>query len=194
MPATAPTGADVTTNIPYRPMGPWMDGCVPDSIRYVPDFRGIAAVPKVSDVVAPAATSVANDCTRLPCVGGVNGNGAGATVDHVAFVSVPCTGLVVHVAPVAAVPPQVAVTVSRPPPNCPTMVSEVGTVFATVAPVGVIERLFVRLMVRICPAGTVITTGDQVEGTPTTVDTDAGFNAAQVAAGARLVVAGVPQK
>jgi hypothetical protein len=29
--------------------------------------------------------------------------------------------------------------------------------------------------------GTVITTGDQVDGTPATVDTDAGFNAAHVA-------------
>src|SRR6266403_1227874 len=117
MPATAPTGAVVTTTIPYRPIGPWIDGCVPDSIRYVPGLRGSVADPKVRAVVAPAATCVENDCTRFPCAGGVN------------------------------------------------------------------ERLLVRFMVSVCPAGTVITTGDQVEGTPTTAD--AGFNAAQVAAGAR---------
>src|SRR5882762_2728854 len=192
MPAAAPAGAVVTTNIPYRPMGPWMDGCVPDSIRYVPDFRGIAAVPKTSGqgdahwpaaaVVPTGTTSVENDCTRVPCAGGVNGNPTPATVDHVAFESVAWTGLGVEVA-----------VVPRPPPNCPTMVSEVGMGFATVAPVGVNVRLFVRLMVRICPAGTVITTGDQVDA-PTTADTDAGFNAAHVATGATLLVAGVPQK
>src|ERR1700731_5191082 len=100
-----------------------MDGCVPDSIRYVPGLRGIVAVPKISGVVAPGKTSVENDCTRVPCAGGVNGNGAGATVDHVAFVSVPWTGLGVAVA-----------VVPRPPPNCPTMVNEVGIGFAAVAP------------------------------------------------------------
>ena len=31
--AVVPAGAVVTTNIPYRPMGPWMEGCVPDSMR-----------------------------------------------------------------------------------------------------------------------------------------------------------------
>ena len=38
--------------------------------------------------------------------------------------------------------------------------------------------------------GTVITTGDQVDGTPTVVDTDARFNAAQVAV--ELVMAVAP--
>jgi hypothetical protein len=42
------------------------------------------------------------------------------------------------------------------------------------------ERLFVRLIVK-GPGGTVITTGDHVDGTPATVDTDAGFNGKQVA-------------
>ena len=111
-----------------------------------------------------------NDCTRVPCAGGVNGNGAGPTVDHVAFVWVGWAGLVVEVA-----------VVPRPPPNWPTIASEVGMVFAVAAPVGVNERLFVRLIVRVCPVGTVITTGDHVDGTPTTVDTDPGFNAAHVA-------------
>jgi hypothetical protein len=55
----------------------------------------------------------------------------------------------------------------------------VGTVFVPVPAVN--ERLFVRLMVKYCPVGTVITTGDHVDGTAGTVDTDAGFNAAQVA-------------
>jgi hypothetical protein len=49
-------------------------------------------------------------------------------------------------------------------------------------------------MVSVCPAGTVITTGDQVDGTVATVDTDAGFNAVQVATGATFVVAAAPQK
>src|SRR6266481_8546545 len=64
--AVALTGAVVTTKIPYRPMGPWMDGCVPDSIKYVP---GRGAV-QVNATVAPGATSVANDCTRACCEGG----------------------------------------------------------------------------------------------------------------------------
>jgi hypothetical protein len=68
------------------------------------------------------------------------------------------------------------------------MVSDVGMAFATVAPVGTKERLFVRLTCRGCPAGTVITTGDHtgtvrvpnsiVGGTATF---NAGFRAAQVA-------------
>jgi len=69
---------------------------------------------------------------------------------------------------------------------------EVGTVFVPVPAVK--DKLFVRLIVKACPLGTVITTGDQVDGTVATVDTDAGFNAAQVATGAILVVAAVPQK
>jgi hypothetical protein len=56
---------------------------------------------------------------------------------------------------------------------------EVGTVFVVVPAVK--DRLFVKLIVRACPVGTVITTGDQVDGTVATVDTDAGFNAAQAA-------------
>jgi hypothetical protein len=52
---------------------------------------------------------------------------------------------------------------------------EVGMVFAVVAPSGVNERLFVRLIVRppAAPVGTVITTGDQPPAD--------GFNGAQVA-------------
>jgi hypothetical protein len=54
---------------------------------------------------------------------------------------------------------------------------EVGTVFGVVLPVGVNERLFVRLMVSppAAPVGTVITTGDHP---PVPAF---GFNAAQVA-------------
>jgi hypothetical protein len=54
------------------------------------------------------------------------------------------------------------------------------------------ERLFVRLIVKVvAPAaatGTVITTGDHVGGT---VDSEGGFNAAQVAV---VPVTAVPQK
>jgi hypothetical protein len=67
----------------------------------------------------------------------------------------------------------------RPPPNWPTITSDVGTVFAVVLPVGVNERLFVRLIVKPCPVGTVITTGDQLAGVVPTAA--AGFNSAQVA-------------
>jgi hypothetical protein len=64
--------------------------------------------------------------------------------------------------------------VPRPPPNWPTITSEVGTVFVPV-PAGK-DRLFVRLMMRAWPVGTVITTGDHVAAV-----VDAGFNAMQVA-------------
>jgi hypothetical protein len=66
---------------------------------------------------------------------------------------------------------------------------EVGTVFVPVPAVK--DRLFVRLIVRACPVETVMTTGDQVDGTVATVDTDAGFNAAQVAV---ALATAVPQK
>ena len=52
-----------------------MDGCVPDSSRYVPG----RSADHVSAVVAPAATSVPNDCTRGPCTGGVPGVVDGVT-------------------------------------------------------------------------------------------------------------------
>ena len=70
---------------------------------------------------------------------------------------------------------------------------DVGIVFAVVLPVGVNERLLVRLMVRLWPAGTVITTGDQVAGVMggVVVAADNGFNAAHVAVD---VVTSGPQK
>jgi hypothetical protein len=73
---------------------------------------------------------------------------------------------------------------------------EVGMVFAVVAPVGVNERLLVRLTVSdVAPmafTGTVITTGDQVKVVVVPdVNTDAGLSGAQVAADP---VAAVPQK
>jgi len=67
--------------------------------------------------------------------------------------------------------------VPRPPPNCPTIVSDVG--------IGE-GKLFVREIVRLCPAGSVITTGDQ-PGTAAVVAVAAtatgafGFRGAQVA-------------
>jgi hypothetical protein len=63
----------------------------------------------------------------------------------------------------------------------------VGTVFAVVLPVGKNDRLFVRLIVKACPVGTVITTGDQPAGTAAVVVVAGiaagafGFNARQVA-------------
>jgi hypothetical protein len=64
--------------------------------------------------------------------------------------------------------------VPRPPPNWPTITSDVGTVLVPV-PVAKL-KLFVRLICSACPVGTVITTGDQLAGVVA-----AGFNAAQVA-------------
>jgi hypothetical protein len=61
--------------------------------------------------------------------------------------------------------------------------SDVGIAFAVELPGGKNERLLVRLMVRLCPVGTVITTGDQ----PTAVR----FDAAQFAV---APTTGVPQK
>jgi hypothetical protein len=46
---------------------------------------------------------------------------------------------------------------------------------------GVNERLFVRLIVRLCPVGTVITTGDQPAGVVNVAAGAFGFRAAQVA-------------
>jgi hypothetical protein len=53
----------------------------------------------------------------------------------------------------------------KPPPNWPTITSDVGILFGVELPDGVKERLFVRLIVRFCPVGTVMITGDHpVEG------------------------------
>src|SRR5580704_5186963 len=139
-----------------------MDGCVPDSIRYVPG-RG---ADHVRAVVAPNATSVENDWTRVPCAGAVP-PGPPAIGQVVA----PCAFVWSGLAALVAVVP-------RPPPNWPTITSEVGTVFVPV-PAGK-DRLFVRLMMRAWPVGTVITTGDQVAPV-VAVAADAGFNATQVA-------------
>jgi hypothetical protein len=67
------------------------------------------------------------------------------------------------------------------------MTIDVGTVFAAVAPAGVNERLFVRLIVKLVAVpveamGTVMTTGDQVGGVGGVVTSaDVGFNGAHVA-------------
>jgi hypothetical protein len=69
------------------------------------------------------------------------------------------------------------------------MTREVGIAFAVVAPVGVNDRLFVKLIVKLvapeAATGAVMTTGDHVPIAPAVavagVVTDAGFKAAQVA-------------
>src|ERR1700741_2419693 len=124
-----------------------MDGCVPDSIRYVPGRRLLHVSGQGFVAHCPAAgvtpTSVANDCTRGPCGGGAK-PGAPPTVAQVTVsVTRPLwLGLSVVV---------LCVTSPRPPPTCPTIVSDVGTVFAVAAPVGKNERLLVRLIVRLVP-------------------------------------------
>src|SRR5207302_11332851 len=114
-------------------MGPWIEGCVPDSIMYVPGLRGFVREPKVSAVVVPAATSVENDCTRGPCAGGVP-LVPGSAIGHGTDCALLWSGLDVEVA-----------VVPRPPPNSPTITSEVG-IFPPAH-----ERLFVRLIVSACP-------------------------------------------
>src|ERR1700745_3229839 len=113
-----------------------MEGWVPDSMRYVPGRRVAHAG---RSVVAPAATSVENDCTRGPC-GGASTPGPPAIGHVVAPCALEWSGLGVVVA-----------ELPRPPPSGPTIVMEVGTV-----------RLLVRLMVSppVAPVGTVMTTGD----------------------------------
>src|SRR5579871_1497588 len=135
--------------MPYRPIGPWIEGCVPDSIRYVP---GAGAVQTSAVAPAPGCTSVANDCTRGFCGGGVKPAGGLSTVavDQVICDCVLCGGL-------AAV-----VGEPRPPPSWPMIVIDVGMLFGVVAPEGVNDRLLVRLMVSDWPVATVMTTGDQV--------------------------------
>src|SRR5215472_3848178 len=61
------------------------------------------------------------------------------------------SGLATYVAPVP-----------RPPPTCPTIMIEVGILFGVALPVGVNDRLFVRLICNPPGAavGTVMTTGD----------------------------------
>src|SRR5947207_12657342 len=93
-----------------------MDGCVPDSIRYVPGLR-LPAV-QVSPVVAPAATSVAKDCTRTPCAGGAPA-GPGTAIGQVTCWALVWSG-----------DGAVVLVIPRPPPNCPTITSEVGTPLA----------------------------------------------------------------
>ena len=122
-----------------------MEGWVPDSRRYVPGFGAV----QVKLVVAPGATSVEKDWTRGPCGGGVLAPSPGSLLDagHVS-VCTACVGLAVLVAPVPS-----------PPPTWPTIVSDVG--IPDIAPGGV-GRLFVKLIVRLFPVGTLITTGDQL--------------------------------
>src|SRR5712664_3734610 len=128
MPNVVPTGAVVTTRIPYNPMGPWMDGCVPDSIRYVPGLRagvGVAqVVPQHSVAVVPAVTSVANDCTRTACAGGAFVV-VGSAMGHVIYWELEWSGGVVQVTPwTPMVSVHVGPVVPRPPPNWPTITSE----------------------------------------------------------------------
>src|SRR5580704_14815873 len=119
-----------------------MDGCVPDSIRYVPGCREV----HVSAVVASAATSVEKDCTRGPCAGAVPSPPPGLAIGQVTFDwAVEWSGGAVVV---------LCVTSPRPPPTWPTITSDVGTLLLPNV------RPLVKLMVRPCPVGTVITTGD----------------------------------
>ena len=114
---------------------------------------GRGAVQVRDTAVAPAATSVEKDCTRDPWAGGVPAPlspppGGSPAIGQVSGWALVWSGLGVVV---GAAP--------SPPPNWPTITSEVGTVLPLAK-----ERLLVRLICRVCPVGTVITTGDQ---TPT---------------------------
>src|SRR6516162_561386 len=108
-------------------MGTWIDGCVPDSRRYVPGRRlahvrvpqpaaGARAVGTLqvgAAVAATAATSPATDRTRGSC-----GGGAAAPAPAIGHVVAACalewSGLAVEVA-----------VVPSPAPTCPTIMREV---------------------------------------------------------------------
>src|ERR1035438_8216454 len=109
----------------------------------------------------PGITSVPNVRTRGPCVGDTPWLPVLA-MNQVLFAMAAWWSGAGEVT---------GVVFPRPPPNCPTITIDVGILFAPDRN----ERLLVRLIVRACPEGTVITTGDQ----PVAV----GFNAAHVAAG-----------
>src|SRR6516164_3975345 len=145
----------------------------------------VSALPEATwgatSVAPAAATSVLNDCTRCPWVGGkapetfaahgTPGGVEGSAINQVAHPwALVWSGLCVVVR--CALRP-------RPPPTCPRMTMEVGIVFGAVV-VGK-DRLFVRLIVKLVAVpgeamGTVITTGDHVG-----VVADVGFNAAHAA-------------
>src|SRR5262249_40366114 len=176
VPARLDPGAAVTTTMPYRPIGPWMEGWVPDSSRYVPGggafqvrVHGEAHWVPVTRLPG-VSTSVENDWTRVPWVGGLNTApplAAGQVVPRFS-----CVGLAVEV----AVDP-------KPPPSCPTITSDVGMLLN--APVALgnvtgIVRLLVRLITRSEPLGTVMTTGDQLLGA--TVPAFSGLQVAPVEA------------
>src|SRR2546421_6226313 len=100
-------------------MGPCIDGCVPDSIRYVPGFSAGPPVPQtpqhtgvaVPVPAATAATSVENDCTRGPCGGGVPTPVSGAPGGS------PAMGQVSGWALVWSGPGTAFAVVPRPPPS-----------------------------------------------------------------------------
>ena len=115
----------------------------------------------MSGAGVPGTTSVPNVRTRGPCVGDTPWLPVLAMNQVLFAIAAEWSGA-----------GEVAGDVfPRPPPNCPTITIDVGILFAPARN----ERLLVRLIVRGCPEGTVITTGDQVFGV---VNTDAGFNAA----------------
>src|SRR5215469_14765362 len=120
-----------------------MDGCVPDSSRYVPAL----GFTQSRDVVAPDATSVANDCTRGPWGGGLFAGSPGPPATGQVSVCGPWVGLGIVVR-----------WLPSPPPTWPTIVREVGIAFVP-DPAGN-DSSFFRLISRSCPVGTVITTGD----------------------------------
>src|ERR1700752_651284 len=117
-------------------------------MRYVPGRRFV----HVNEEVAPAATSVASDCARGNCGGGVKA-AVDPTVDHVtASVATPAwLGLGVHVVPPEG---QAGFVVPNPPPTWPTIVSDVGTPLAVPVPAGRKLRLLVKLIVRLVPVAT----------------------------------------
>jgi hypothetical protein len=95
---------------------------------------------------------------------------------HVVGWALLWSGLAVQVVP----PVQPAPTVPRPPPNCPTITSEVGTLLLF-KNVRLFVRLIVRLVVPVVATGTVITTGDHPAGEVSVAAGAAGFKLTQVA-------------
>src|SRR5882672_648319 len=111
----------------YRPIGPWIEGCVPEWIRYVPGRRllHVSAGTVPTPLVAPPGTSVANERTRSGWRGGVKtASPAPASVPpNVPGQVVPC-GACVGLGVVRRLAGSLGF-VPRPPPSWPTITSEV---------------------------------------------------------------------
>ena len=122
--------------MPNSPMGPWMDGCVPDSSRYVPGLRLVQAEAMWS---RPAATSVERlhaRSLRRRSIRRISG-----------ILRRPARSVVVRRGSDSGV---VSLrVVAEPPPTWPTITRDVGSVGARPAK----RRLLLRLIAEVLSRG-----------------------------------------